>query len=106
MVSEVNGPVSSLIQGPGPSENRLQQGGNEQTQSTPPAQSGGDKVVLTDTASKLKASEQSIASTPVVDTQRVAQVRQTIADGSFEINPERIADKFLQFEARLPEGNS
>ncbi len=107
MVSEVNnGPVTSLIQGPGPGENRPQQGANEQSQPAAAAQSGGDRVVLTDTASRLKASEQSIAATPVVDTQRVAQVRQTIADGSFEINPERIADKFLQFEARLPEAST
>jgi negative regulator of flagellin synthesis FlgM len=105
MVSEINGPVSSLIQGPGPTENRAQQGGNQQTPPAPAAQTGGDRVVLTDTASKLRASEQSIAATPVVDTQRVAQVRQTIEDGSYEVSPERIADKFMQFEARMPESN-
>ncbi len=105
MVSEINGPVNSLIQGPGPTENRTQQGGSEQARPAPAAQSGADRVVLTDTASKLKASEQSIAATPVVDTQRVAQVRQTIADGSYEVSPERIADKFMQFEARLPDSS-
>ncbi len=106
MVSEINGPVSSIIQGPGPSENRAQQGSEQQVQSTTSNQPGGDRVELTSTASKIQASEQSIAATPVVDTQRVAQVRQTIADGSYEISPERIADKFMQFEARLPEADS
>lgn len=107
MVSEINGPVSSIIQGPGPSENRAQQGSEQQqVQPTTSNQPGGDRVELTNTASKIRASEQTIAATPVVDTQRVAQVRQTIADGSYEINPERIADKFMQFEARLPEAGN
>jgi negative regulator of flagellin synthesis FlgM len=71
------------------------------TNPQPPA--GGDQLKLSDKASQLKALESEIASLPVVDTQRVQDVQRTIATGSFEIQPARVADKLLTFEAGLGE---
>ena len=45
--------------------------------------------------------EAEIAELPVVDTQRVQDVQRTLATGSFEIQPARVADKMLSFEAGL-----
>lgn len=63
--------------------------------------STGDTVSLTDTASQLRKLENSLASLPVVDAQRVERVKQAIADGNFQIDPVQVADKMLSFERAL-----
>lgn len=70
-----------------------------------PAAGHSDQVSLTDKASQLNALEKHIAELPVVDTQRVEQIQRAIAAGNFEIQPARIADKMLAFEAGLPDSN-
>lgn len=60
-----------------------------------------DTVSLTDTAALLQRMEATIANASVVDTQRVEDIRKSIANGSFEINAPRVAEKMLGFEARL-----
>jgi negative regulator of flagellin synthesis FlgM len=67
---------------------------------TPPPASG-EELRLSDKAAQLQALEAGIANLPVVDTQRVQEVQRTIATGSFEIQPARVADKLLRFEAGL-----
>ena len=61
----------------------------------------GDQLQLSNQAAQLKALEAEIADLPVVDTQRVQDVQRTLATGSFEIQPARVADKMLSFEAGL-----
>jgi negative regulator of flagellin synthesis FlgM len=66
---------------------------------------GGDQLQLSSQAEQLKALEAEIANLPVVDTQRVQDVRHTLATGSFQIEPAEVADKMLEFESGLgPEG--
>lgn len=60
-----------------------------------------DTLSLTNEAAKLKALEAEIADLPVVDTQRVQDVQRSLATGSYEIEPARVADKLLRFEAGL-----
>lgn len=62
---------------------------------------GGDEVKLSNQAAQMKALEAQISNLPVVDTQRVQEVQHTLATGSFEIEPARVADKVLSFEAGL-----
>jgi negative regulator of flagellin synthesis FlgM len=69
-------------------------------QPTQPTASG-DQLRLSDKASQLQALEAQIASLPVVDTQRVRDVQRTIATGSLQVEPARVADKVLTFEAGL-----
>ena len=67
--------------------------------------STSDTVSLSDDAVQLGKLENSAVSTPVVDAQRVEQVKQAIADGSYEVDPKKIADKLMQFESILkPKG--
>lgn len=61
----------------------------------------GDTVSLTDTATRLRGLENTLANLPVVDSQRVEDIQRAIAAGKFEINPERIANKMLDFEGKL-----
>ena len=63
--------------------------------------SGADKLQLSSQAAQLQALEAGIANLPVVDTQRVQDVQQTLATGTFEIVPARVAHKLLTFEAGL-----
>ncbi len=67
--------------------------------------STADTVSLSDNAVQLGKLDNTAVSTPVVDTQRVEQVRQAIKDGSYEVDPAKIADKLMQFESILkPKG--
>ena len=77
-------------------------GGTTTTASTPGgANNTADRVSLTGEALQLKELEAEIANQPVVDSQRVAAIRTAIEDGTFTVNPERIADKMLSLEQAL-----
>lgn len=60
-----------------------------------------DTVSLTGQATQLQAVESEIAGLPVVDTQRVVEVQKAMEAGDFRIDPARIADKMLNFEAQM-----
>jgi len=67
--------------------------------------STSDTVSLSDNAVQLGKLENTLVSTPVVDTKRVEQVKQAIQDGSYEVDPKKVADKLMQFEGILkPKG--
>jgi negative regulator of flagellin synthesis FlgM len=63
--------------------------------------SAADSVSLTDTAARLQKLESTIAELPVVDAQRVEDIRRAIASGDYQANPTRIAEKMLGFDAEL-----
>lgn len=68
---------------------------------------GGDRVQLSPLSSQMQAIESSMADTPVVDSARVAEIKQAIADGRFKVNPNAVADSLLQtardlMKSRLP----
>jgi negative regulator of flagellin synthesis FlgM len=56
---------------------------------------------ITDSARKLAELEQVVQALPAVDNTRVAEVSSSIQNGTYKINPERIADKLLQSEHDL-----
>jgi len=62
---------------------------------------GGDRVQLSPLSSQLKAIESSMADTPVVNSARVAEIRQAIAEGRFRVNPDVVADHLLQTAREL-----
>lgn len=61
----------------------------------------GDKVVLSQEAQTLGRLQAKINSSPDVDLEKVAEIRRAIAEGRFEINPERIAENMLNQEELL-----
>ncbi|GAA0688609.1 hypothetical protein GCM10009104_13540 [Marinobacterium maritimum] len=67
-------------------------------QSTPSGQS--DTVRISDTAQALQRSENAQGSSDI-DTDRVAQIKAAIEDGSYKIDNERIAERMLQFDKLL-----
>lgn len=70
----------------------------EQTSKAPLA---GESVQLSKDARQLQSVSEQIAHQPSVDSERVAQLKQAIADGSYQINNERVASKLLGLEAQM-----
>ena len=61
-----------------------------------PGAGNGPRVQLSPLGSQLAGIEQSLANVPVVDTQKVEEIKQAISDGKFKVNPDVIADKLLE----------
>ena len=57
----------------------------------------GDNVSLSDKAKNLKDLEASIKSQPDVDKEKVERIKAAIADGSYSVNSEKVAQKMLEF---------
>ena len=62
-----------------------------------------DNVTLTQEAKHLSMIEASLSTQSEIDPQRVAELKKEIDSGRYTINPERVADKFINFEAQLME---
>jgi negative regulator of flagellin synthesis FlgM len=60
-----------------------------------------DQLTLTSSARSLQKIEEALAKAPVVDTAKVAAVKQAVSSGTYQIDSGRTADKLLQFERGL-----
>lgn len=63
--------------------------------STQAGAGSGPRVQLSPLGSQLAGLEASLANVPVVDTQKIEEIKQAISDGRFKVNPDVIADKLL-----------
>ncbi len=63
--------------------------------------SSADQVTLTDSARTLQKLGDAIATAPVVNTAKVAAVKQAVQSGAYKINAQSVADKLLQYESGL-----
>ena len=74
---------------------------NSATQTTPVADIKAtlatDSVVLTNSVQEIKKSFESFPESSL-DMQRIERIKQAIENGTYEINPDRIAQKMIQFE--------
>ncbi len=66
-----------------------------------PPSNKGDTVKLSGAAQALQNVGKRLADTPDVDSDRVAQLRQDIESGSYQIDAERVAGKMLAFDRLL-----
>jgi negative regulator of flagellin synthesis FlgM len=55
---------------------------------------------------RMGSVERILAATPVVDGARVDAVRESLAEGSYVVDPVRVADRFIQFERMLGQAES
>lgn len=81
---------------------------NSGTNAAPVADAGktaGQGVHITDSARQLAALEQAIRSMPEVNDAKVAEIRTAIANGTYQVAPERIAEKLLRLEQELLTSN-
>jgi negative regulator of flagellin synthesis FlgM len=73
----------------------------ETSAASAPAPQAGDTVTLTNSARSLQLIESAVANAPVVNTAKVAAVKQAINSGTYQVNAGQVADKMLQFEREL-----
>lgn len=62
-----------------------------------------DSVEITAMAQRIKKAFESSSSATIIDTDRVAAVKKSLADGSYKVNAERIAEKMIQYEKLMPQ---
>lgn len=70
-------------------------------ESQAPSGAAADSVSLTDTALRLAALQEKIATLPDVDAGRVAELQHAIEQGHYRADPAAIADRLLQLERDL-----
>ena len=59
------------------------------------------EVQITSTASQLASLGQQLSATPAFDGARVAQISQSLADGTYTISPDKIASGLMQSDHAL-----
>jgi negative regulator of flagellin synthesis FlgM len=62
-----------------------------------------DSIAITVTAQGIKKAFESSSSDTIVDVDRVAAVKKALAEGRYQINAERIAEKMIQYEKLMPQ---
>jgi negative regulator of flagellin synthesis FlgM len=66
-----------------------------------PAPQAGDTVTLTNSARSMQMIESAVANAPVVNSAKVAAMKQAVNSGTYQVNAGQVADKMLQFEREL-----
>ncbi len=101
MSIDINGISSSRVHVP-PDESQVKQQIEQQPANTETGNSStADTVSISDNAAQLGKLGNTVDTGPVVDMQRVEQVKQAISDGTYEVDATKIADKLMQFESIL-----
>ena len=63
--------------------------------------SQGEDVSLSRQAKDLKQLEQQLRDYPDVDDERIEKIRQALADGSYKIDAEKLAQKMLEMDESI-----
>ena len=60
-----------------------------------PAAGGGDSLTLTESSTRIRALESQLASADVADAGKVESAKAALADGSFTVDAEVVADRLI-----------
>jgi negative regulator of flagellin synthesis FlgM len=102
MADKINGLSGSVHQPPTRQKPATEQGHGAPGQSAP-VHREGDSVNLTDSAQRLSELVTRLSAADPVDQNRVEAVRQAIADGSYQVDAGRTAERLLTFDRMLEE---
>lgn len=101
MAIDINAANSSVIRSGDTVRPEQVQSNAQPTTVAANAKAAEDTVLITDRAQDLQRLQAQIAELPVIDTQKVASIKQAIADGSYHVNAMNVADKLLAFEEQM-----
>jgi negative regulator of flagellin synthesis FlgM len=62
---------------------------------TPAPAAGGDSLTLTESSTRIRELESQLASVDVTDAGKVESVKAALADGSFTVHAEVVADRLI-----------
>lgn len=79
-------------------------GGAPQRAADAGAGSGADQVDLTSQAQRFMELEGQLAASPAVNAARVAEIRDALADGSYQVDSGVVADKMLELSRQARSG--
>lgn len=82
------GSVSGL-----PAGDSRQRPGKSASSPTAPA---GDKVELSSLSARMQEIEAALANVPVTDAGRIAEIKQAMAEGRFQVDASKVADGLIQ----------
>jgi negative regulator of flagellin synthesis FlgM len=105
--SRINGfdtPPVRVATGKAASRVASDQGSSGSGETAAPDSGSNDSVSISTAARNLASLNQLVQEQPGVDTARVAVIQQRIEDGTYQVNPQRIADKLMRMERDLPQG--
>lgn len=71
------------------------------TGNAPSDNSGSDEVQITSTASQLASLGQKLSTLPAIDSDRVARISASLADGTYSISSSSIASGLMQSDRAL-----
>lgn len=91
-------PIKGSGGGGGPVVDRSQA---DAASASAPAAPAADHVTLTGSARTMQKLADAVAGSPVVDAAKVAAVKQSIQNGTYQVNAGRVAAKLLQFESGM-----
>lgn len=103
MVGEIKGPSTGAMAA-------LEQTNTQNRVAQPaapaaPAPQAGDRVDLTNRATQLQSLTRAVADQPQVDRSAVLALRQDLSSGNYQVEPDSVADKFIQYERALMAAN-
>jgi negative regulator of flagellin synthesis FlgM len=98
---DISGAKASLRVDPERQEARVRSDETAPSSSTSAATKPADSVQLTDTAARLSELQAEVNAAEGVDLERVEAIREQIADGSYEVDADRIADALMTMEKEL-----
>lgn len=67
-----------------------------QTAATPETAAAGEKVELSSLSATLQQAEAAMAEVPIVDQNRVDEIKQAMSDGNFKVDAEKVADGLIE----------
>lgn len=87
--------INSAVNSVGPAPDSGQPRAAAPQRAAAPAGKAAEQVAISPLSARLQQIEASLGNEPVVNAQRVAEIKQAIAEGRFKVDPEKIADGLL-----------